>query len=159
MDGSEVSGGEQARSFGRSRRGLLAAAAGVLGMFGAEALARPGAARAGTDGDVVLGADNGPVTNRTAIRTANWKEFAVLADPNNDGNPYGSIGAWGHGLNYGVVGEGDPSTSAGGVLGVGSLGGNGVDAQGGLGGHGVSATSQNGIGVYGVGTGAGAYGV
>src|SRR5262245_24648906 len=78
----------------RSRKGLIA---GALALLGAGALVEAKPARAGTDGDVVLGADNGPVANRTAVRTANWREFAVLADPNNDGNPYGSIGAWGHG--------------------------------------------------------------
>jgi len=138
-----------------SRRGLFA---GALALLGVETLTKAPRAQAGTDGDVVLGADNGPVTTRTAIRTANWKEFAVLADPNNDGNPYGSIGVWGHGQTYGVVGEADPSIVSSGVLGIGSLGGPAVVAQGGLG-HGVSATSENGIGLYGVGTGATAWGV
>jgi hypothetical protein len=42
----------------RSRRAVLAAAAGAVAATAASAISRPAAMRAGTDGDVVLGAEN-----------------------------------------------------------------------------------------------------
>ena len=61
----------------RSRRALLAASLGGLAALGVEALGRPAPARAGTDGDVVLGAPNTAtsitkIANYTTSNTVFW---------------------------------------------------------------------------------------
>ncbi len=151
---------------------MLVGAAGTLGAAVAAILGTATPAQA-ADGDPVLqGKDNGPTTARTLVTTANFAEFASLAD-HNTANNQGSVGVWGHGNDSGVVGE-----SIGGGIGVTALGGSndgygvwavgggfgfGVNAIGGAsGGPGVvgNAGGGNGDGVvgYGSGTGAGLYG-
>jgi len=66
---------------GRSRRGLLAGAAGALGVLAAETVAPAQPAAAAQGNPVVLGTDNTGATARTGIFTTGNKEWAQLADP------------------------------------------------------------------------------
>lgn len=140
----------------RSRRGVLAAAAaGALGMVGAETIAQAAPARAGNGDPVLQGADNGFPTTRTAVFTLNKTEFAMLADPDTSGK--GSLGVYGHGNDIGVLG--DASGTGTGVVGNGgSSGGAGVAGNGGGTSVGVLGTGgpDNGIGVLGIGAASGA---
>ena len=156
------------RGSSRSRRGLLAGAAGALGVVAAKALANPAPAQAADGQPVLQGTDNGPASARTLIMTTGFAEFASLAD-SSASNGKGSVGVWGHGADNGVMGE---SVSGGtGVLGLGGAnGGTGVVGNGGgqagsgvvgtsgsAGGTGVIGTSGggNGTGVLGTGSGTG----
>src|SRR5438552_1783421 len=62
----------------RSRRALLAGLAGAAGAVAASAVARPGPARAGVDGDVVLGAANAE-TATTSISNSSSGVAAIEA--------------------------------------------------------------------------------
>jgi hypothetical protein len=64
----------------RSRRTLLAGAAGALAVVAAETAARATPAQAATGDAVLQGQDNGPVTSRTMVFTAGNGEFASLCD-------------------------------------------------------------------------------
>jgi hypothetical protein len=111
------------------------------------------------DGDPVLqGIDNGPATARTLVMTAGFAEFASLADSSTS-NGKGSVGVWGHGKNYGVMGEG--FNGGHGVLGLGgSSGGAGVVGAAGTGGDGVQGSGDgSGSGVTGRGGNGGGAGV
>jgi hypothetical protein len=128
----------------RSRRALLAALGGGIAAFAAGAFRGLPTARAGIDGDVVLGSANAETTateiaNSTAgsdalTATAAGNGTAVLGNSTGDGG----TGVWGNGA---------PSTATSnslGVLGVGDTGVLGAGIFGVVGG--VDAT---GIGVYG----------
>jgi hypothetical protein len=155
------------RTTGRqTRRELLAAATGGLGVLAAE-IALPGTAQAARQAPaapaaqgaaVIEGEDNTGAAARTAVFTTGNKEFGILADPNSSG--HGSIGVYGGGQDAGLRGE---ALSVGGlgVIGVGNgEGGVGVFATGGGGarGNGVTGmadgTGQSGAaGVEGFNTG------
>ena len=64
---------------GRSRRLLLAGAAGALGLLAGEAIAPATAAQAGTDGDVVLGALNNASTTTTIDTVTSGQETVAFA--------------------------------------------------------------------------------
>lgn len=131
------------RKEGRSRRALLAAAAaGGLGAIAAETVGGAAPAMANDGNPVLQGTDNGTPTKRTAVLTAN--ETGVLADPNTTGK--GSLGVYGRGENFGVLGE--------------STGASNVGVQGTClnGGTGVTGVGGGGYGVQGVGTIAGVLG-
>jgi len=61
----------------RSRRALLAGAAGALGVIAAETVIKAAPAQAGTDGDVVLGADN-PAPGFTTLDTTGVGSVGAL---------------------------------------------------------------------------------
>ena len=69
----------------RSRRELLAGAAGALGVVAAETLARAPAAQAGDDGDVVLGASNTETSPTTITNTSTFPGTALSAFGGGDG--------------------------------------------------------------------------
>lgn len=134
----------------RSRRTVLAGAAGALAVVAADTATRATPAQAANGDPVLQGADNGPTTSRTMVFTANDVEFASLCDSNSHGK--GSVGVFGHGFNAGVYGESDGI----GVQGVSfnKMGVSGVG--GGANGIGVSGfASGNGVGVQGAGAGTG----
>jgi hypothetical protein len=64
---------------GRSRRRMLAGAAGVLGLLAGEAIAPATSAQAGTDGDVVLGTLNIAATTTTIDTVASGQETVALS--------------------------------------------------------------------------------
>jgi hypothetical protein len=66
-------------SGGRSRRVLLAGAAGALGLLAGEAIAPATAAQAGTDGDVVLGGLNNASTTTTIQTISSGQDTVALA--------------------------------------------------------------------------------
>jgi len=65
----------------RSRRALLAGLAGAAGAFAASALGRPSPLRAGTDGDVVLNADNSAAAITSITIGNSATAFAGFAGP------------------------------------------------------------------------------
>ncbi len=127
----------------RSRREVLAGAAGALGVLAAQTLRKATPAQAGTDGDVVLGVDGQSAGYTTGVTTAGYGLH---------GRSTASAGVFGEGGRYGVLGQGSPY----GVYGVGDTGVYGL----GLNGNGVfGQTSVNfASGVYGQNDGTG-YGV
>jgi hypothetical protein len=138
----------------RSRRGVIAAAAGAVGVVAAETLGRATPAQAANGDPVLQGTDNGPATGRTRVFTTSSSEFASLADPNTSGK--GSLGVYGHGQDVGVLG--DSAAGAGtGVQGTGGPSfGTGVLGNGGSGvGTGVRGVGGAGGGIGGVFTGTG----
>jgi hypothetical protein len=111
----------------RSRRALLAAAAGAAAVTVISAIERPAPVRAGTDGDVVLGAKN---TATTTTEIENGEDLVdVLAARSTGG---GSA----------IVGESALGT---GVLGTGTHGVEGSSQAG----QGVLGVSESGTGVLG----------
>ncbi len=64
---------------GRSRRLLLAGAAGALGLLAGETIAPATRAQAGTDGDVVLGALNNASSTTTIDTVSSGQETMALA--------------------------------------------------------------------------------
>lgn len=137
---------------GRSRRGLLAAAAaGGLGVIAGEAIGGTAPALADDGQPVLQGTDNGTPTKRTAVITAN--EIGVLADPGTTTN--GSLGVYGKGQDVGVLGESHGKTNSVGVQGIGGTGVIGVGVSGGFGVQGVSGGGFT-PGVLGTGNGSGA---
>ncbi len=75
---SQQDGPESAVS-GRSRRLLLAGAAGALGLLAGEAITQATPAQAGTDGDVVLGALNNASTTTTIDTVTSGQETVAFA--------------------------------------------------------------------------------
>lgn len=69
MAGEDLGKGKAELLAARSRRGLLAGAAGALGLLAGETVLGGTSALAGTDGDVVLGAEN-TAYSVTAIDTS-----------------------------------------------------------------------------------------
>jgi hypothetical protein len=104
----------------KSRRAILAAAVGGLAALAAEALGRPTAVRAGSDGDVVLGANN-YASSGTLIDTG-FADVPFVFRTSSSGSGDGIRGA---------------SHSGDGVYGASSSG------------SGVAADSTSGVGVYG----------
>src|SRR5215472_8157551 len=143
----------------RTRRRLLAGAAGVLGVAAAEVMGTSGPAQADNGNPVIQGADNGYPTHRTSVFTSGQQEWAQLADPGDAG--LGSLGIYAHGQSYGVYA--DTGTNGTGVFAVGNGTGTGVVATGGSSGAagviGNAGGSGLGTGVEGNGGGAGGAGV
>ena len=147
---------------GRTRRGLLAGAAGALGVLTAETVANAQPAAA-SNPPVLLGTDNTGATTRTGIFTTNNNEWAQLADPGNAGK--GSLGVYAHGQTYGVYadtggtgGNGNGVAAFGSGLGYGVTGSGGPSGGIGVIGRGADATALVlgvGQGVVGVGGGNG----
>src|SRR5215472_9558143 len=150
MTSDQNSGQSAAYRTRKSRRGVLAGAAGALTAVAVETAARGTPAQAANGDPVLQGTDNGPTTSRTMVFTANNEQFASLCDLGSHGK--GSVGVLGHGFNAGVYGESDGIGVQGasfnnmGVSGVGG-GANGIGVAGSGGG--------NGAGVQGVGAGTG----
>jgi len=136
-----------------TRRALLGAAVGAIGVMAAEAVAAPAAVRAGIDGDVVLGEFNFG-ESATVIQTLSGDSFRAVTGGTGNTAVYGHAdAASGHGV-YGV--SNGTSTDSVGVWGR-VFGGDG---------HGVRGTAKDGggtlagIGVFGEGeTGVSAHGV
>jgi hypothetical protein len=154
----------------RSRRAFLAAAAGATAATVVSAIGRPAAVRAGTDGDVVLGALNNAddVTSiqrgTTGPAIAGITSFgsAISGDANQgvgvQGNSTEGRGIYGSGGTGGVHGFSDAGYGALGVSisGSGVLGHSGPDplstpAKTGV--HGYAAQDANARGVHGQTTG------
>jgi hypothetical protein len=134
----------------RSRRMLLAGAAGGLGVLTAEVLARPAPASAGTDGDVVLGVTN-TETAATGINnttdggialycTATRGGVAMYAQAGTTTSSIGS-GHGVHGVTDNIAGLGVFGENLGGGAAVGGLSSTS---------DGVGGTSSSGSGVHGV---------
>jgi hypothetical protein len=131
----------------RSRREVLAGAAGALGVLAAQTLGKAIPAQAGVDGDVVLGVDGQPTSGITGVTTSD------LYGLHGESTDYvAGTGVYGQGGLYGVRGAG----SYVGVQGAGDTGvkGYGEDGNGVFGQTSVNTTS----GVYGQNDGTG-YGV
>jgi hypothetical protein len=126
----------------RSRRALIAAALGGVGALVADALGRPPAVRAGTDGDVILGQTN-IAANTTAIRAAAFDALYCKATGGGNTAIYGD--ASGDDA-HGVFGRATSTSGAGvGVWGQGaSAAGWGVRGEN-------TAAAAGGAGVYGIG--------
>ena len=147
----------------RSRRHILAAAMGGLTALAAQALGRPGPARAGTDGDIAIGFSN-PVSSITELENSS----AVDTDPIFWANHHGyGYALWGSSVNnYGVYGSGWPAgvygtspnsdgikgeTSAGAKSGVwGNNTGNGFGVAGSTNGPNAGVWGSNGASGIGV---------
>ena len=140
MTGDQNGGRPAGTGTRRSRRGVLAGAAGALAVVAAETATRVTPAQAANGDPVVQGADNGPTTSRTMVFTTKNEQFASLCDFGSHGK--GSIGVFGHGFDAGVYGESDGI----GVQGA-SFNSMGVSGVGG---------GANGVGVAGIGSGTGA---
>jgi hypothetical protein len=127
-----------------SRRGLLAGAAGALGVLAAESVVTAQPAQATQGNPVLLGTDNTGATARTELATATG-ESAILADASSGSGVQG----FATGAGTGVNGTGGASNGPG-VQGTGGGTGNGVSGFGGSGGgNGVEgqAGSAAGAGV------------
>jgi hypothetical protein len=152
-EGNQPYGGQAAGTTGapdrRSRRRLLAGAAGVLGVAAAEVVGQAAPAQANNGNPVLQGTDNTFPTRRTAVFTPNNAEVGILADPNSSGK--GSLGVYGIGGDAGVLGQGAIVGLEGGVgvLGIGAPGQYGV----------VGQSSVQGFGVHGIGGSDGGWGV
>jgi len=148
----------------RSRREILAGAAGALGVIAAQTVGRAAPAQAGVDGDVVLGVDNQATSGITGVSTTgSWglhgksSYMGVGGGVYGEGGTYGlygvgSTGVHGEGSTYGVGGSGGTYGVYGyghpyGVYGIGETGVYGV----GYGGNGVFGQSADSTtsGVYG----------
>ena len=150
MNSDETSGRGRGAS-GRSRRALLAGAAGAAGMVAVQTLGRATPAQATQGSPVLEGQDNVGATSRTGIFTTGKSEFAILADPNTSGK--GSLGVYGHGQNVGVLGDsstGPGVQGIGGVTAAGLVGESGVSGTGGSALHGTTG-GEGGAGVVGQG--------
>jgi len=129
----------ETRSGSPSRRALLAGALGGIGAWAATAMVRPGAASAGVDGDVILGAVN-TATATTAINNTTTSSTNFSLNNTHAGIGLVSQSVDGYGL-YGV------STSNTGVYGN-SQEGTGLRGQSDSG-QGVFGVSQTNVGVLG----------
>lgn len=152
---SDQNSGRATGSKARTRRGILAGAAGALAAVAAETATRGVPARAANGDPVLQGTDNGPVTSRTMVFTANNAQFASLCDSDSHGK--GLVGVFGHG-STGVYGDGDTgvwgtSSTGDGLIGEGGgPTGSGVLAIANGGGDGVHAAANGpGNGVFGLG--------
>jgi hypothetical protein len=139
----------------RSRRAVLAAAAGAAAIGVATALDRPSPVRAATDGDVVLGQTNAATTTTEITSAADLVDvFAARSTAGGSGIVgesalgTGVLGIGGHGVEgssdggMGVLGVSETGT---GVLGHITLSGSGVHGHSfSAGGIGVLATAEAG---------------
>jgi len=125
---------------GRSRRRLLAGAAGALGLLAGETIGRPTPAHAGTDGDVVLGATNttGSLTTIDTSGSGSTTLSLFAAGGNSlqaqNGGPFPSVSA----INTAVSG------GSSGLFG-GSSSGEGVYAQSGFSNGTSPGKTRNGV--------------
>lgn len=129
-----------------TRRTLLAGGLGAVGAWLAGAISGPAGARAGSDGDVVLGAAN--TSGSTTVVTVGTNDVSSL---------WGN--ATGNGVTVGV--RGDTSSNTGrGVWGRAVDSGTGVRGDAGTGGVGTEGyAGAGGVGVYGTGGGSGVTGL
>lgn len=112
-------------------------------MIAGETIAAATPALANNGQAVLQGTDNGTPTARTAVHTAN--EVGALADPDSG---KGSLGVYGKGQSFGVLGE--AATGSGGT---------GVQGTGDGTGFGLIGISTHGTGVLGEGGGSGVSGI
>src|SRR5215472_4453220 len=91
MTSDQNSGQSAAYRTRKSRRGVLAGAAGALTAVAVETAARGTPAQAANGDPVLQGTDNGPTTSRTMVFTANNEQFASLCDLGSHGK--GSVGS------------------------------------------------------------------
>lgn len=130
----------------RSRRQLVAGAAGALGALTAGSLLEAPPAQAVQGSPVIEGQDNTGATARTGVFTPGNNEFGILADPDTSG--HGSLGVFGFGATAGVLGqsglEGVRGEGGTGVAGTGAFGVTGNGTQVGV--FGFTATGT-GVGV------------
>ena len=100
----------------RSRRAILAAAAGAVAATAVSAISRPAGVRAGVDGDVVLGAEN-VASSPTVIRNA----LGPALEAHTEGSPaaiaaygddIGTTAIFAQGDRNGLVATGGPAGSA-----------------------------------------------
>jgi hypothetical protein len=117
----------------RSRREVLAGAAGALGVLAAQTLGKATPAQAGSDGDVVLGVDGQSTGGDTGVITTS------LFGLHGESTDAGGTGVYGQGGFYGVQGEGHTGVYGSGIYGV-----------AGIGYTGVSGVGENGNGVFGL---------
>lgn len=117
-----------------SRRAVLVGALGGLGAWAASAIGRPSPARAGTDGDVVLGAAN-TATTQTGITNFDNNSTVLLVESAIDLGNGGGIAVTG--VSTSSIGLYGTSSSSSGVYGNSSSG------------TGVYGTSDSGAGVWG----------
>jgi len=127
----------------RPRRAILAAALGGVAATVATAVVRPEAVRAGSDGDVVLGASNNTAAQTAINSTAN---IGLVVHGDNTGIWGAGVGAGVFGISNAGAGVYGDSESSSGVYGV-SHSGNGVGVLG----YSVSGTGVYGEGVSGTG--------
>jgi hypothetical protein len=153
----------------RSRRELLAGAAGAAGVIAAQTVVGAKPAYATDPNDVVLGVDNQSTSGTTGVSSSDITGLHGRTTASNATGVFGEAlsddgtGVHGVGSLFGVRGDGPfgidgESTIAGGVGVVGSasgVGGRGVHGAGSE--RGVNGTSDN-IGVYGQGGLVGLYG-
>ncbi len=136
----------------RSRREILAGAAGALGVIAAQTVGRATPAQAGVDGDVVLGVDDQSTSGITGVTTTDFS--GLHGESTYDGGTgvfgEGTYGLFGQGGTYGVYGGG------GGTYGVYGNGGTGVYGQSAFANGVFGQTSANtASGVYGQNDGTG----
>jgi hypothetical protein len=151
------------RSSVRTRRAVLGAAVGTVGVFAAEAIARPAAVRAGTDGDVRLGLSNNASTP-TLIVVPEGDAFQAATGGEGNTALFGQAQhpSAGHGVYGGVFGT---SSDAIGVWGNSIGGKESIGVKGtctvGSGGSpaGVGVWGSGAVGVTGTGTEMGVQGV
>jgi hypothetical protein len=143
---SDQADSSEAGGVRRSRRLLLAGAAGGLGVIAAQTISRAAPAEATQGSAVIEGQDNTGATARTLV-SATTGETALLADPGT-GVGVAGVGTGGFSGVSGTGGPGGPNPGQGGGAGVEGFG----SAKNGPGVVGTGA-STGGFGVIGVGTG------
>jgi hypothetical protein len=169
---------DEAQSGGRiarTRREVLAGAAGATGVLAAQAIVGTKDAFAGSDGDVVLGVDNQLTSGATGVQSSDvtglhgrcTNQLSTATGVFGEGpvgvhGTGGYVGVQGDGQSYGVSGTGNT-----GVYGTSSVqGGEGVrgNVQNGTGvsaislaGTGLNAYSFSGIAIYAQGQAAGSF--
>jgi hypothetical protein len=124
----------------RSRRGLLAAGAGVVGLAAAETMARAAPAQASNGQPVLLGATN----NATAVTQINATSSSGVAQAKLAVTGSG-VGVIGNGDSVGVSGEATSGSNGDGVQGVADGSGTGVVGVAGAPaiGEGVGVTAEH----------------
>ena len=146
----------------RSRREILAGAAGAPGVIAAQTVGRATPAQAGVDGDVVLGVDNqstGGITGVTTTGTTGLHGKSTNSDGIGVAGDANSFGVWGYGAT-GVYGSGNTGVHGDGgtgVLGQGSTG-DGVHGLGSTGVYGYGEISNGVFGETAVAAASGVYG-
>jgi hypothetical protein len=138
----------------RSRRDVLAGAAGAVGVITAQAVVGAKPAYAGSDGDVVLGQDNQVTAGTTGVQSSAITGLHGRTTATN------ATGVFGEALNSGGIGV-HGTASAMGVRGDGAGVGEGVHGEAGNGGIGVvgNVNGTSGYGVQGGGPSVGVWAV
>src|SRR6266511_4222653 len=135
----------------RSRREVLAGAAGALGVLAAQVVGRATPAQAGSDGDVVLGVNSQSTSGITGVTTTAGVGLSGTSKDSSGFGVYGgggNSGVWAEGGNNGVYGNGGTN----GVYGYGPIGVYGDGGTYGVKGNGdtgVFGLGYNGNGVFG----------